>query len=56
MEPVDFQKWSVVRSTRTEVLNFCAEKVFHCTCLIGTVTECWQEGLRTFDQIYDRIN
>lgn len=56
IKAVDFQKSSIVCSTKTEVSNFHPEKVFCCPCLLGIVTECWEEGLRPCHQIYDKIN
>ena len=55
LESVNFRKSSVVCNIKIEVSNFYPEKIFRCPCLLGVVAE-WQEGLRTYDQIYEKIS
>ena len=56
LESVNFRKLSIVCNIKTEVWNFYPEKIFRYPCLLGVVVECWQEGLRTYDLIYEKIS
>ena len=56
LESVSFWKSSIVCNIKTEVSNFYPKKIFHYPCLLGIVVECWQEGLRSYDQIYEKIS